>query len=221
MRTDQIVYGTYCNLLPSASLCKALCYMFKEKYPKVFSVFSDSILPYKMVDLSSTAIPALLIYPSQSKIISESWYMKGTLFFDFIFPGGAMIRARSTEIASVLAESVIYLILKNDNIFDYLKFGAPDSHGYPTWGKFPGLVELGEKIDGDFSDQNSLTKDQDSVTMRLRVSYTIDTVQWWNYIQEIIGHNIFDPCEFLYPYIADYILNVNLISSLKNGENDI
>ncbi len=221
MRTDKISYGTYCNLLPSASLCLSLCNLFKENYPKVFSLFGDQILPYKMVDLSSAAIPALLIYPSQTKVSSESWFMKGTLYFDFVYPGGAMIRARSTEIASVLSEAVIYLILKNQNIFDLLKFGPPDEHGKPTWGKFPGLRELGENVDGDFSDQNSLIKDQDSVTMRLRVSYTIDTVQWWNYIQEVIGHNVYDPCEFLYPFIEDYILNVNLISSLKNGENDI
>ncbi len=221
MRTDKISYATHCNLLPSASLCQALCTLFREKYPKVFSLFGDQILPYKRVDLDSAAIPALLIYPSQSKIWSESWFMKGTIYFDFIYPAGAMIRARSTEIASVIAEAVIYLILKNDNIFDSLKFGVPDQHGCPTWGKFPGLRELGENIDADFSDQNNLTKDQDSVTMRLRVSYTIDTVQWWNYIQEVIGHNVFDPCQFLYPYIEDYVLNVNLISSLKNGENDI
>lgn len=221
MRTDKIAYGTYCNLLPSASLCQSLCNLFKESYPKIFSVFGDQILPYKMVDLNSAAIPALLIYPTQTKVWSESWFMKGTLYFDFIYPAGAMIRARSTEIATVIAEAVIYLILKNQNLFDLLKFGVPDEHGNPTWGKFPALRELGENIDGDFSDQNSLTKDQDSVTMRLRVSYTIDTVQWWEYIENVLGNNILDPCQFLYPYIEDYILNVNLISSLPNGENDI
>lgn len=221
MRTDKITYGTYCNLLPSASLCVALCNLFIESYPKVFSLFENNILPYKMVDLGSPAIPALQIYPSQSRVWSESWFMRGTLYFDFVYPGGAMIRARSTEIASVLAEAVIYLILKNQNLFDLLKFNVPDINGNPTWGKFPGLRELGENVDGDFSDQNSLTTAQDSVTMRLRVSYTIDTVQWWEYIQQVLGNNVYDPCQFLYPIIEDYVLNVNLISSLPNGENDI
>jgi len=221
MRTDKITYGSYCNLLPSAYLCQALCNLFKEKYPKIFSLFGDNILPFKMVDLNSAAIPALLIYPTSTKIFSEAWEMKGSLNFDFIYPGGAMVRARSTEIASVIAEAVIYLILKNDNIFDFLKFGVPNNLGQPTWGKFPGLVELGENVTGDFSDQNSLTNGQDSVLMRLRVSYKIDTVQWWEYIQEVLGNNVFDPCQFLYPYIDDYILNVRLISSLPNGENDI
>ncbi len=117
MRTDKIAYGTYCNMLPSAALCKILCETFMEKYPKVFSVFSHQVLPYNKGDLGSTTIPALLIYPSKSLVSSESWYMKSTLFFDFIFPGGAAIRERSTEIATVLAESVIYLILKNQNCF--------------------------------------------------------------------------------------------------------
>lgn len=221
MRTDKIAYGTYCNLLPSASLCRTLCETFMEKYPKVFSVFSHNVLPYKNVDLGSAAIPALLIYPVKSNINSESWYGRTSLFFDFIFPGGAAIRERSTEIATVLAEAVIYLILKNQNFFDYLKFGPPDEFGNPTWGKFPGLTELGEKIEVDFSDLNSLTNRQDSVTMRLRVSYTIDTVQWWQYIQEVLGHNIHDPCQFLYPYIEHYLLQVNLVSSLNNGVNSI
>ncbi len=220
MRTDSITYGKYCNLLPSASLCQALCNVFRENYPKVFSVFGDKILPYKSVDLDSTAIPALLIYPSQTKVWSESWYLKGTLYFDFIYPAGAVIRARSTEIATVMAEAVTFLILKDTNFFDKLKFGPPDECGKPSWGKFPALVELGEIIDGDFSDLNSLTNAQDSVTMRLRVSYTIDTDQWWDYIQEVLGHDVFDPCIELYPLFEDYILNVNLISSLPNGVNN-
>lgn len=221
MITDKIAYGAYCNLLPSASLCKVLCEQFVQQFPKVFSVFGKNILPYKRVDINANAIPSLLIYPSQGKIFSESWFMKGTLYFDFIYPAGAMIRQRSTEIATVLSEAVIYLILKNDNFFNSLKNGKPDINGNPTWGPFPALRELGENIDCDFSDVNNLTNDQDSVTMRLRVSYTIDTVQWWEYIENVLGHNIYDPCQFLYPYIQDYTLQVNLISSLKNGENDI
>ena len=220
MRTDQIAYGTYCNLLPSASLCETLCKTFMEQYPKVFSVFSRNILPYNRVDSSSPAIPALLIYPSSEKIISLSWFVSGILYFDFIYPAGAVIRERSTEIAKVLAEAVIYLILKNQNFFDALKFGPPDEFGKPTWGKFPGLRELGEKIDVDFSDLNSLTNAQDSVRIRLKVSYTIDTEQWWQYIQEVKGHNIYDPCEFLYPYIEHYLLYVNLVSSYQNGEGN-
>lgn len=220
MRTDKIAYGTYCNMLPSASLCKTLCETFMEKFPRVFSVFSHQIYPYNDVDIGSAAIPALLIYPSKYITSSESWYTKSTLFFDFIFPVGAVTRGRSTEIATVLAEAVIYLILKNQNFFDELKFGPPDEFGNPTWGKFPGIIELGEKIETDFSDLNSLTKRQDSVTMRLRVSYTIDTVQWWQYIQEVKGHNIFDPCEFLYPLIEHYLLELNLVSAFNNGENN-
>lgn len=215
MRTDKVTYGAYCNLLPSAALSVSLCQLFKNSYPKVFSLFGESILPFKQVDLSSAAIPALLIYPSQSRIVSESWYMKTSLFMDFIYPGGAMVRQRSTEIATVMAEAVIYTILKNDNILDFLKFGLPDHLGLPTWGKFPGLVELGENIEADFSDQNSLNSKQDSVLMRMRVSYTIDTVQWWQYIQEVLGNNVFDPCIYLYPLIEDYILDVTLKSSLN------
>jgi len=218
MRTDKIAYGAYCNLLPSASLCASLCKLFEEEYPKVFSIFSHNILPYNKVDIGATAIPSLLIYPSRARTFSESWYRRGTLFFDFIYPAGAVIRERSTEIATVLEEATIYLILKNQNIFDLLKFGPPDEFGNPKWGKFPGLVELGENIESDFSDLNSLTNAQDSVRMRLRVSYTIDTVQWWDYIQEVKGHNIYDPCEFLYPYIEHYLLIVNQVSSLNNGE---
>lgn len=185
-------------------------------YPKVFSLFGDSILPFKQVDLGAASLPALLIYPSQGKVQSESWYMKSNIFMDFIYPGGAMVRQRSTEIATVMSEAVIYTILKNDNILDFLKFGIPDNHGNPTWGKFPGLVELGENIDADFSDLNSQVIKQDTVLMRMRVSYTIDTVQWWDYIQEVKGNDIFDPCSYLYPIIESYILYVNLESSLNS-----
>lgn len=221
MRTDSIAYGTYCNLLPSASLCQALCKLFMEEYPKIFSIFGKNILPYKKIDLDANAIPAMLIYPTQSTIASESWYMRGTLYFELILPGGAMIRARSTEIGTVLTEAIIFLILKNVDIFNKLKFGKPDENGNPTWDKFPGLVELGEKIDVDFWDLNSLTKEQDSVTMRLRVSYAIDTVQWWDYIQETLGNNIYDPCQFLYPIIQDYQLQLILISSINPETQEV
>jgi hypothetical protein len=221
MRTDQITYGSYCNLLPSASLCLALCNLFKGAYPaalsvgsipKIFAVFQENIYNYKRVDLNSTAIPALTIYPANGRILGESWYMKSFINMDFIYPGGAMIRQRSTEIANVMSEAIIFTVLKNDNILEYLKFGLPDMNGNPTWGQFPGLRDIGEQITAEFIDVNSLDRKQDSVMMRLKVSYTIDTVQWWNYIQEVLGNNVFDPCEFLYPLIAGYLLEVNLQS---------
>lgn len=221
MRTDKIAYGSYCNLLPSASLCQALCKTFKEDFSKIFSIFGDNILPFKMIDLQANAIPAMLIYPTTSAIFSESWYNRYSINFDYIYPGGAMIRARSTEIAMIISEAVNYLILKNDNIFDKLKFGVPDIHGNPTWGKFPALVELGEKIDTDFSDANNLTITQDTVTIRSRVSYTIDTVQWWQYIEEVLGNNIFDPCQFLYPIIQDYQSQLTLISSINPDVQEV
>jgi hypothetical protein len=223
MRTDQITYSSYCNLLPSSSLCLSLCDLFMGAYPpsklsigtipKLFNIFQKNIYPYKRVDLNTTAIPALLIYPANGRILGESWYMKSTINMDFIYPGGAMIRNRSTEIAAVMSEAVIFTILKNDNILEYLKFGLPDNKGNPTWGKFPGLVEIGERVDAEFTEVNSLVKDQDSVMMRLRISYTVDTVQWWQYIQEILGNNVFDPCQFLYPLLQGYQLDVNLQSS--------
>jgi hypothetical protein len=224
MRTDQITYSSYCNLLPSSALCLSLCNLFKGTYPsnklslgtipKLFSIFQNNIYNYKRVDLNSTAIPALTIYPTQGKILGESWYMRSSINMDFIYPGGAMIRARSTEIATVISEAVIFTILKNDNILEYLKFGLPDSNGNPTWGPFPGLRDLGEQVEAEFTEVNSLVKDQDSVMMRLRVSYTIDTVQWWQYIQEFLGNDVFDPCVFLYPLIAGYQVEVNLQSAL-------
>lgn len=221
MRTDSIAYGSYCNYLPSASLCQALCKAFQETFPKVFHIFGHNILPYKKVDLDANAIPAMLIYPTQSVIFSECWYNKTSLNFDYIFPGGAMIRERSTEIAMVISESINYLILKNNNFFDSLKYGAPDIHGRPTWGQFPALVELGELIETDFSDVNNLTIEQDSVVLRSRVSYTIDTVQWWQYIQEILGNNILDPCQFLYPIITDYQDQLTLISSINPETQEV
>lgn len=221
MRTDYLSYGSYCNLLPSASLCQALCKAFKEQFPKVFKIFGENVLPFKKVDLDSNAIPAMLIYPTQSVIFSESWYNKTSLNFDYIFPGGAMIRERSTEIAMVISESINYLILKNFNFFDSLKFGKPDQYGNPTWGKFPALVELGEMIETDFSDVNNLTIGQDSVVLRSRVSYTIDTVQWWEYIEEVLGNNILDPCQFLYPIIQDYQDKLILISSINPATQEV
>lgn len=230
MRTDQITYGSYCNLLPSAGLCNSLCQLFMGAYPisettgkpvfsvgnipKLFNIFQKNIYPYKRVDLNSTAIPALTIYPAEGKILGESWYMRSYINMDLIYPGGAMIRNRSTEIATVMSEAIIFTILKNQNIFEYLKFGLPDSMGNPTWGKFPGLRDFGEQISSEFTEVNSLVKDQDSVTMRLKVSYTIDTVQWWDYIQEVLGNNVFDPCQFLYPFIEGYEVEVNLQSAL-------
>jgi hypothetical protein len=216
MRTDQIKYGTYCNLLPSAALCKSLCELFQQSYPKIFGVFKEQILPYKRVDFNANALPALTIYPTIGRTVSESWYMNSSINMDFIYPGGSMIRDRSTEIANVISEAVIFTILKNDNIFELLKFGLPDSHGNPTWGKFPGLVEIGEKIDAEFGDVNSLVKEADSVRMTLKCSYKIDTVQWWQYIQEILGNNIFDPCAQIYPLIEDYSLAVTLHSVTEN-----
>lgn len=213
MRSDKISYSYYCNNLPSASLCVALINLFQNRYSKVFSVFSTSMFPYKRNDLSSNAIPALNIYPATSRFVGESFYQNSYLYMDFTFPGGTMIRERSTEIANVIVESVVYLILKNDNILEFLKFGLPDSHGNPTWGPFPGLVEIGQNIDVNYSEVNTNIKQQDTVKVSLKVSYRVDTVQWWQYIQEVLGNNVFDPCEFLYPLIEDYSLLVNLQSS--------
>lgn len=205
MRTDQISYYKYCDLLPSASLCKTLCEVFIAKYPKVFGIFLTNIYPYKRNDLSSVALPSLMIYPTNQRFLGESWYGKSVLNFDLSFPGGAMIRERSTEISNVMTESISYLILKNQDFFDLLKYGPPNSEtGLPTWGKFPALVEIGEKIEVDYSDVNSMVKQHDSVKLTMKVSYTIDTVQWWDYIQDVKGNNVFDPCEFLYPIIAHY-----------------
>lgn len=216
MITDRVTYGSYCNLLPSAALSLALCELFKGSYPKLFSLFGDNILPYARVDLGSGAIPALLIYPTNGRTDSESWRTRSSLNMDIILPGGAMVRKRSTEIATVLSEAIIYTILKNINVLNTLKFGLPNACGQPTWGKFPGLVDIGEVVDSDFSDVNALTQKQDSVVMRLRVSYTIDTVQWWQYIQEVLGNNVYDPCVNIYPLIEDYTLYVKLCSAEKH-----
>lgn len=216
MRTDNFGYSYYCNNLPSASLCRSLCEIFPSKYPKVFGIFEKNIYPYKRVDLSSTALPSLAIYPASNRFLGESWYGKSTLNFDFSFPGGAMIRERSTEIANVMAESIVYLILKNQNFFDYLKYGDPNNQGQPTWGVCPALVEFGERIEVDYSDVNSQVKQHDSVKLSMKVSYTIDTVQWWDYIQTVLGNNVFDPCEFLYPLIAGYQVEIELQSVNEN-----
>jgi hypothetical protein len=216
LKTDVISYETYCNLLPSSALCTILAKTLPNFMHKQFALINNNIIPFKKVDNASAALPILMIYPTQETVIGDSWYLEGTLYWDFVFPGGAMIRQRSTEIAKVMAESTVFLVLKNMKYFEYLKYGFPDSDGNPTGGYFPALVELGEQISIEYAEANSLISEQETVTIRLRVNYKVDTVQWWEFVQEKLGNNTYDPCQHLYDLWEKYTVEINLHSAEEN-----
>lgn len=132
------------------------------------TIFGEYIDPYKRMDYSFRALPALRVYNNSYLKSYESWFVDGDITLDIIFP--ANLRRKETEQLPDTVSAALLQQFRSSTFFEDL------------CGKVPGLNELGKRVDVDKSLAFEWGENLLPLTQIL-MNFRVDLRKWDEYLE--------------------------------------
>lgn len=152
---------------PAEFLCRVICEELRAIDAwKAF--FGENIDPYKRMDYSMRALPALRVFVPRYQKEFESWFINGNVAMDIILPP-AIRRAETEQIPATVAAALLQQF-RSPKFFNTI-----DS-------TVPGLNELGKTVDVD--KELAFAFEQEMAPLvRIEMNFRIDLREWDDYAE--------------------------------------
>lgn len=167
-------------------------------------LFGDSIDPYKRMDYSMRALPALRIYNDGFVKDFESWYITGFLTLDIIWPP-ALRRGDLQQIPDTVAAAILQQFRRPEHFAELCEL-------------VPSLNELGKRVQCDKSLGFELSEEEVAPLTQILLNFRMDLRAWDEYLE---SDNRTKDEPFSRP-LGDLKQIVSLIEALRDdGETEL
>lgn len=131
-------------------------------------LFGDAIDPYKRMDYSMRALPAMRVYVDRYKKEAETWYMNGAVTIDILFPA-SIRRPELEQLPSTVAAALVQQFRRPTMFAALLEL-------------VPGLNELGKMVDVDKSLAFEWGDDMVPLT-QINLNFRMNLNAWDDYLE--------------------------------------